>query len=1043
MYFYTLLLVTCLSLSICAQEKWEDPTVFGDNKLAAHTLLLPDHQTGQWQKSLSGKWDFVLLNNPDSTPSNFYKKDFKGLVWDSITVPSNWQMQGFGQPIYTNIKHPFVPNPPHVPHEGNETGLYRRYFNIDKQWQAKQLILHFAGVQSACEVYLNGEYVGYSEGSMTPAEFDISSVAKEGENLLAVKVIRWSDGSYLEDQDYWRLSGIYREVFVYALPKFSLWDVDTGISFEKDFGKAKVKQRLHFKNWDAAGQYSLTVKYFDPTGKTLGAYSDELTVTKNANKDKFLDVDFDINQPKLWSAEQPNLYTIKYTLESAGEETTWQLKIGLRDVRIENGKFLINGKPILQKGVNRHEWHPTKGRAINETEMLQDIHLMKQYNFNATRCSHYPNQKQWYKLCDRMGLYVMDETNLESHYLWQYRNESPVLFPEWKAAIIDRGLSMFHRTKNNPSVIIWSLGNEAGNGPNLLALADTLRKLDRQHRPVHYESRELDRAMDIEGKNMFQKIGIARAALKWSKALAGYDFNAYMYPTIKRLKKMAKKDPSRPILICEYAHAMGNSTGHFKEYWDLFESHPQMYGGYIWDWVDQGIWKKDKQHYAYGGDFGDTINDKDFALNGVIFPDRRIKPAMHEIKKVQQWIKFKAINLKNGKIQIRNTYGFIDLQGKVLTWSQLEDGREIQSGKLLLPAIASGDSVVIDLPITDSAFVEGKRYHLNVAVQLSEKTAWANADHELATEQFDYKGFKRTLQSPKTNHKLTLTDTDSVFVIGLGEETLHLSKTEGIISNWKKEDKVRLARGPEVNLWRAPTSNDIGTGFNPDPRFTWHATQWRKLGLDNLQKQKVKVAVTQRSDSSITVEAKYVLRGKKAKVKVKTAYHFSNKGYVSVDYDLKFKKKRVLPRVGVKIALPKNYDSVDWIGKGKHESYRDRSYASHYGTYSLHKDSLTTPYIKPQENGSRYGVDALEIKSHNGSKLKFEGDGFAFSLHPYSLETLTNAVHTTDLTDDVFDHLYLDKAQDALGSESFMYNYLDKYILKGKRFSFSFRMWVE
>jgi len=594
-------------------------------------------------------------------------------------------------------------------------------------------------------------------------------------------------------------------------------------------------------------------------------------------------------------------------------------------------------------------------------------------------------------------------------------------------------------------VIIWSLGNEAGDGPNLFALADTLKKLDLQHRPIHYESRALDRAMDFEGKNLFQKIGIARAAIKWKKGITRYDFSGHMYPSIPHMYHLAKKDTSRPILICEYAHAMGNSTGHFKEYWDLFESHPLMYGGYIWDWADQAIWRTKEKYFAYGGDFGDTINDKDFLLNGIVFPDRRLKPAMHEIKKVQQWVKFiaSAKDINEGKILLKNQYADLDLGGKTLRWELLKNGVVDRNGTIQIRSLLPGAMEWINVPCASNMLEQGHRYHLNVELLLSEKTEWAEADHVLASEQFEYALEKVTKGFKKHKNKLALKDKTETLEIEMGSNTLYFNKAMGAIAGWHRNGEQLIAHGPELNLWRAPTSNDVGTGFNPDPRFQWFATRWKKLGLDNLQKQDVQYKLLEHTGSQIVIKVKYVLKGKKAKVKVTNHYRISADGYVDVDIQVKFKKKRKLPRVGVVLTLPKHYTDVSWRGHGLHESYRDRSYASHYGTYALPKDSLTTPYIKPQENGNRYRVDRLQLNENGKQKLSVLGKEFSFSLHPYRLSTLTKAKHTFDLKPDDFDYLYLDLEQNALGSESFMYNYLDKYILEGKRFSFGFRIMTE
>ncbi len=1041
-----LLSVVCLNLSA---QNWQNPEIIGENKLPAHSLLIPfqeepDFNTFNEQSpyymSLNGDWNFFFLMNPLNTPDDFAKTSFDDSNWKKLPVPSNWQTKGYGTPVYTNQLHPFPPNPPHVPNEGNETGLFRHRFEIPKSWRNCNVILHFAGVQSAMDVYVNGEYVGYSQGSMTPAEFDITQYLVEGENLLAVRVINWSDGSYLENQDFWRLSGIFRDVFIYALPKNSLWDVAVNTTFNSNYTESTLEVKGQLFALNTSSISPIQVKLIDDKGITVFERKVE-----GVSKDGWVHFELSekIANPRIWSAETPNLYQIVYQIDG----NYYHHKVGFRDVKIADGQLWVNGQSITIKGVNRHEFDPHNGRTVSKESMERDVMLMKQHNFNAVRMAHYPCHPYFLELCDRYGLYVMDEANVESHYLWQYLNQSPVLYPEWRKAIVDRGVSMVMRDRNHPSVIIWSLGNESGDGPNMRAMADTIRKLDPMNRPIHYESKALDRPLSFDGVGFFEKIARMISALKWGKALTDYDFNAAMYPSLDRLKQMAKLDKAkRPILICEYSHAMGNSNGHFKEYWDLFESYPQMIGGYIWDWVDQGLIKHTNNgipYYAYGGDFGDTINDKDFCLNGLVFPDRTPKPALAEVKKVQQFIKFDNFNFSNGLLSIRNTYSFINLERFYLQWEVSENGIAIQSGEIELPSILPNDTKTIDIPLLKPELESGSRYFVDLSIRLKNDEPWARKGHEVAKQQYELPCFEEPIPYPIDPSKsLQIAESKESWVINGEDFSIEFCKKTGTIRRWLSKGEIVVENGPAVNLWRAPTSNDEGTEFNPDPRFTFHAKIWRKYGLNKLTLHRAKTRIEKRNGKIIFI-TNQDLRGNKSRFSCTITHEITALGEVDISLRVRVKRpwrKLNVPRVGVVLSLPKDYEKVEWLGRGPQENYRDRSHAAHWGLYKSTVNEMVTPYIKPQENGNRFDVDRVLLSNENGFGIEVKGKSFCFSVHPYSLETLTNATHTPDLKEADCNFLYIDLVQNALGSENFFYNYLQEYIVKGRRFEFSFKM---
>jgi beta-galactosidase/beta-glucuronidase len=1043
-----LILISLLALfvSSAAAQKWQDPSIIGENKLPANTLIIPfteqpafnaANEESPYLKMLNGKWNFKFFTNPNDTPDNFTESDFDDSDWSKIIVPSNWQTKGFGTPIYTNQVHPFPVNPPNVPVEGNETGLYRLWFSIPNSWDGRQIIIHFAGVQSAMEVYLNGEYIGYSQGSMTPAEFDITSALKKGDNLLAAKVIRWSDGSYIENQDFWRMSGIFRDVFIYSLPKQALWDIAINTTFNDNYSEANLNIKGVIENTEGNLSTEVTATLIDSDGNVV---FEENKQAKLANGKASFEISKEIDNPKLWSAEQPNLYQLVFKVNDEFYHQT----IGFRDVKIADGQLWVNGKSITIKGVNRHEVDPYNGRTVTRESMKQDVLLMKQHNFNAVRMAHYPSHPYFLEMCDKYGLYVLDEANVESHYLWQNLNQSPVLYPEWRKAIVDRGVSMVRRDRNHPSVIIWSLGNESGDGPNMRAMADTIRKLDPQNRPIHYESKALKRPLSFDGVGFFEKIRRMISALQWGKALTEYDFNAAMYPSLDRLKQMAELDEAkRPILICEYSHAMGNSNGHFKAYWDLFESYPQMIGGYIWDWVDQGLVKhtpEGQPYFAYGGDFGDTPNDKDFCLNGLVFPDRNPKPALAEVKKVQQFIKFNDFKESNGSLMVSNTYSFINLDKFYVEWEITENGTTIQQDAFDMPSVLAGAGKSITIPYTKPELKPGARYFINLSIRLKDDAPWASKGHEVAKEQFELSWtLKQNTTAETSTGKLQLAENSHNWVITGDGFNIEFDKKTGTIGKWVANGKLVAEKGPEVNLWRAPTSNDLGTEFNPDPRFTFHAKIWKKYGLNNLEITKSKSKVNT-ENNTIVVTTTQVLRGPKSKFENTITHKINASGEIDVDLKVKVKRpwrKLNMPRVGMMLTLPKEFDNVSWLGRGPHENYRDRSYGAHWGRYEKPVSEMVTPYIKPQENGNRYDVDRV-IVSNDTMGIEVNGNSFCFSIHPYSLETLTNATHTPDLHNASSNYLYIDLFHNALGSENFFYNYLKDYIVKGRKFEFSF-----
>lgn len=1054
--------ISCLvmaALSLAAQNSgpppWQDPAVFGLNKVEPHAIFLPfgeedpsgrylRENSGNYQ-SLNGEWKFSFSVSPLTEPEGYYLPATDDADWDVIDVPSNWQLRGYGQPIYTNQLHPFPATPPTVPVDSNETGFYRLSFDLELV-KHKRFILHFAGVQSAFYVFLNGQEVGYSEGSMTPAEFDITDLLKPKDNLLAVKVMRWSDASYLEDQDFWRLSGIYRDVFLYSVPESHLWDFQLQTDLDEEYKDAKlhVNGLIKTVSENASTKPELFISLNDVTGTALFREAVDLVKVRDGYDFSFSK---DIIEPLLWSDESPTLYNLGFQLEAAGSTVYYGQRFGFREVEIKDAQVHLNGVPVYTKGVNRHEFDPLNGRVVSEESMIRDIRLMKQHNINAVRTSHYPDQERWYDLCDEYGLMVMDEANLESHYLWGHKNQSPALYPQWKEAILDRGISMFQRDKNHPCVVMWSMGNEAGNGPNIQAMYDTIRAMDYSKRPIHYEGRSIRKPIEWHSKNIFDEIAHLYSGLLYTRSLNEYDINSGMYPSPKWAEKMARKDPDRPVIICEYAHAMGNSTGHFKAYWDLFEKYPNMQGGYIWDWVDQGLEQSTESgeiYFVYGGFFGEKQHDGDFCINGLVLPDRTPKPGLKEVKKVQQFVRFHPVDLRAGGIEIENLYHFQTFEGMEAAWTLLEDGRPVSQGILSLGPVFPGERMGLILPIGEVDFLAGSRYFVKVDIRLKQDRLWADRGHVVAWEQFEIENPLRSELGSNSDKAikdgLSMEEKDDEILIFGKDFSLKFSRLTGQMTQWISGGETLIDQGPVTSVWRAPTSNDMGTKFNSDPRFTWHWVQWKQKGLDQLEADRHKMKITRHSSGELSLKVRYRLRAKKTRIRVRTVYTISAHGKVEVDQKVKANKKLNWPKVGMVLQLPGSYESVNWFGRGPHENYDDRATSAAFGLYQSSIDDLHVPYVKPMENGNRSSVEWLEISKGNGHGIRVEGEALNFSAHHYTVQNLEEASFEIDLKNSGHVWLNIDHRQNALGSESFMFNYLDEYVLKGRKFSYSYSL---
>ena len=853
-------------------DDWQNPLIGGRNKEPGHVTLVPygdeasalagNRQASPYFKLLNGDWKFKWAPNPASAPEGFHEVDFDDTTWDTLAVPGNWQLQGdYDPPMYTNVQYPFpIDDLPRVPADDNPTGSYRRTFTVPDEWRAelrsayhsqsewrdRQIFLLFEGVDSAFYVWVNGQMVGYSQGSRLPAEFNITPYIQPGENTLAAQVYRWSDGSYLEDQDFWRLSGIYRDVYLWAAPAVHVRDFWVRTELDGAYRDAVLTVRAKVRSYDDrdAADHVVEVKLFDADGEPV--FTEPLTaqVEVKAGDEVTLDLERSVTDPEKWSDEQPYLYTLVISLKDVDGNVieAESCKVGFRQVEVKDGQIHVNGVPVLFKGVNRHEHDPDTGHTVTVESMIQDIRLMKQFNVNAVRTSHYPDDPRWYDLCDRFGLYLIDEANIESHGVWDRLTKDPM----WKTAFMERGMRMVERDKNHPCVIIWSLGNESGYGPNHEALADCIHEHD-PTRPVHYES------------------ATGRRTYRGPEDAPGIDIVSVMYPSVDEIIKLAQTPgETRPLVMCEYAHSMGNSTGNLKEYWDAVEQYKRLQGGFIWDWVDQGIRQvtDDGEEpalslsngwFAYGGDFGDEPNDGSFCINGLIWPDRRPHPGLWEHKKIVEPVRVEPVDLAAGKVRVVNKYLFSDLSGLDISWTLSADGEVLQSGDLPRLHTPAGGSKITTIPFREPNLKPGTEYWLTVSFALAQDTLWAEQGHEVAWAQFKlpYDVPEGPRLSIADMPALQLAESESEVRVNGRDFSLVFDRGTGRITTWRYTGGELVCQGPGLNIWRAPTDNDANTWG--DQRM---AIRWREVGLDRLRESVAEVKAGQTSEHAVRVEVR-------------------------------------------------------------------------------------------------------------------------------------------------------------------------------------------
>lgn len=996
---------------IVARQDWQTQAITAVNRLPAHTPLFSwrseaaarDDLASPSRTLLDGEWRFSFFAAPELVPELWLAQDLADAC--PIQVPGSWQLDAAypglrpatDVPIYTNIKYPFSCDPPRVPAE-NPTGCYSREFNVPTDWLASgQTRIIFDGVHSAFHLFCNGRWVGYSQDSRLPAEFDLTSFLCSGDNRLAVLVLRWSDGSYLEDQDMWRMSGIFRSVSLLHKPARHLMDIRVTPELDACYRDARLKIALQVAN--GAG-LSVVANLYDGGERvaTLCQPIGTQAIDEKGAYDDHAECWLEVATPRKWSAETPHLYRLTLTLlDERGEPIESEAcDVGFRAVEIRGGLLRVNGQPLLIRGANRHEHHPATGHVVTPAAIEQDLLLMKQHNFNAVRCSHYPNHPELYRLCDRLGLYVVDEANLETHGMTPMGRLARD--PAWSNAFLERVTRMVARDFNHPSIIIWSLGNESGYGPAHDAMYGWVKGAD-PSRPVQYEGGGADTpATDI-------------ICPMYARTHQDQPFPAV--PKWALAKWIGLPGETRPLILCEYAHAMGNSLGGYAHYWQAFRDHPRLQGGFVWDWVDQGLDKytADGRHYwGYGGDFGDTPNDRQFCCNGLVFPDRTLHPALFEAKRAQQPFVLTLQHRQPLTVEIRSEYLFRTTDNETLQWRLCEDGVVVSQGECPL-TLAPQDCVTLTLLEQLPAFAPGGLAWLDLAIVQPAATPWSAAGHEVARQQCM---LPAPLALPIARTPATFIELADGWQIRAANSEWRLDKASGRVHSWCKLGREQLKEAIADHFYRAPLDNDIGTSEadHADPN-AWIA-RWQAAGLNELQHRCLELVVSP-DQGTVTVRHCYFV-GKALKLLTLWRHAFDQDGAMRLAIEVEVAAEMPsLPRIGALLWLADEVlaagEEVSWLGRGPHENYPDRLLAADLGCWQSPLDALHTAYVFPTDNGLRCDSRQLRFGS-----VEVEGL-FHFSLSRFSQQQLAQARHQTDLVAAGGLHLCLDGFHMGIGGD--------------------------
>ncbi|GAA4237564.1 glycoside hydrolase family 2 TIM barrel-domain containing protein [Postechiella marina] len=1053
---YSLLLITLTIFNLNAQDFWKDKQVYTvgtEPHAATHFVyaneaaaLKGNYQESPYYKSLAGNWKFNWAETPKDKPKDFHLSNFNVDDWSTIPVPACWERHGYGAPSHRGLGALVRAEKikiPGVPDNDNHVGSYRTSFKIPKGWKNRQTLLHFNGVSSAFYLWINGELVGYDEDAMTSSVFDISSFLKEGENTIAVQVYRWTTGSYLESGDTWTFSGIFRDVYLQSRPNVQIKDFFLTSNLDKQYVDAKfnAKIKIHNNSEVVPKNYKVKIDIYDDAGELISESGDKSPKIGwrmgNLGAETILEYNTNIKSPKLWSAEFPNLYTVVITLLDAEGKTVevTQSPFGFREIEMKNLQVHINGVPIKIKGANRGESHPETGKTLSEASMIQDILLMKQNNFNSVRSSHHPNDPRWYALCDKYGLYVMDEA-LESPDYFIRGNSLPGSDIGWMGAALDRAVAMVERSKNHPSIIFWSLGNESGYGQNFALMSDYIRRFD-PTRLISYDGRETD-CWDVKDY---------------------FDMNSSMYPFIeddpeqkhwKLLSFWADPKYNKPYIMIEYAHAQGNALGNFAEYWRVVNSTPSFVGGYIWDWVNQTYNTKMsdgriRQSHKLDYHKTDTIaTNKNFSklkyegnecAKGAVFSDRNEKPFMAEIKKAQQYISIYADKNKKHVYHVDNKYYFSNLNHFNGSWQLIKDGEIIKEGNI--PAFNTKPNETSEFEVSIPKLKPNAEYVIQFSYKLKKATLWAKAGHEVAKEEIILQEWKPI--EHQVSGTVDVLETANKIVISGKNFKISFNKSSGTINSILNNKKELIAQtgtinGPELNVYRSPIEND----------HKHYTKSWVKASLNDLVEKTISVETSQVDKSKVKIMIIKEFTSNSGSFNHNCIYEINGNGTIKMDNKVTptgFTDVTALPRIGLKLGLVEGLEDVSWYGRGPQENYPDRKESAHLGIYKSNATNLFTPYIVPQENGARSDTRWMELGFKNSKKSALtvtSNKPFIFSALHYDANDMDNASRPEFMQKRKETILSIDSEMLGLGNASCGPPPLNEYLLPVKNYAFSF-----
>jgi beta-galactosidase len=1002
---------------IKVEKYWEDLNVMHVNREAPRAYYIPYDNAGDsadkrrgkspFYRTLNGGWKFKYHTSVKDVEDGFYSETADMEKWDDMIVPSCWQLKGYDQCHYTNVNYPFPCDPPYVP-DNNHAGLYVRDFNVSENWDTKEKFIVFEGVNSCFYLWVNGIFAGYSQGSRMPAEFNVSSYIKPGKNRIAVMVLKWCDGSYLEDQDLWRFSGIFRDVYMLARDRAHVRDGFVRQALSEDFKQASLKCEI-----EATGSCEVKAELKDDAGRIVGTGSAVINGSGT--------IEMNILDPVLWNAENPYLYKLYFY---SGEEVLC-FNVGFRRIEVRDGVFMVNGKAIKLKGVNRHDSHPELGQSVPLNHMIKDLIVMKRHNVNTIRTSHYPNDPRFLDLCDEYGFYVVDEADLECHGVHP-AGDFHMLTKDirWEKAFLDRAQRLVERDKNHPSVVIWSMGNESGYGVNHIAMARWTKERDAS-RLVHYEG--------------------AASHYNGSADTEYLDMESRMYASVDFCEQYAlKEENKKPLFLCEYSHAMGNGPGDLKDYWDVIYKYPKLMGACVWEWCDHGIKtlnSKGEEFYAYGGDFGDKPNDGNFCLDGLVYPDRRPHTGLLELKKVIAPIKIDAEDLRKGLISISNLYDFIDLSGILITWKIDKDGVTVEQGDIsnLSTEPHKSEKVEIKYSIPEAS---DSKYYLTLSCQQKKDTIWAEKGYEITFKQFELPVEKLNAAENSCVHSIKVEEREHLVKVE-GFDFCHIFDLyEGAFVKISKDHVDMLSGKTRFNIWRAPMDNDMHI-----------KRHWIDAAYDRAVMKVYDAKITNSSETAVEITVNFSLGGyiKLPILKGKAVWTVDGSGEIGlcVKVDVRETKIKVwdreeelfLPRFGLQLVMPQGNEEVEYFGYGPHESYIDKRQSVRKGKYLTTVDGMLENYLMPQENGSRYGTEWAVISNEHGMGLKFTGgQEISFNAAHYTPEDLTAAGHPYELKKRNETVVNIDYKMSGAGSGSCGPQLLEKYRLNEKEFEFSLRI---